>query len=54
MNEVKANEETCNGCPQWYLSECRAYCMPHSEEERAFRSRRLPNGSSMKCEVNKH
>lgn len=44
----------CKGCPQYWQSDCRAYLMPHSEEERTFRSRRLPNGSSMKCSVNKH
>lgn len=30
-------DEVCNGCAQLYEGECRAFQMPHSEEERQAR-----------------
>ncbi len=35
---LKVDDKVCEGCPQNWEAVCRAYSMPHSEEEREFRT----------------
>lgn len=40
-------DSVCLGCPQNWENICRAYSMPHSQNEREFR---LSNGGGMNCQ----
>jgi len=43
-------DSVCEGCPQNYQGECRAYLVPTSDEERLQRLRLNAEGSFLNCE----
>jgi len=43
-------DSVCEGCPQNYQGECRAYLVPSSDEERLHRLRLNAEGSFLNCE----
>lgn len=47
LNKAVPNtpDETCEECPQCWGGECRAFCVPHSEEEEEARR----TDEAMKC-----
>lgn len=42
-------DETCAGCPQNWRGECRAFCIPHSTEERRHRMDRRGISYGLAC-----
>ncbi len=43
-------DETCQGCPQNWEGECRAYEIPHSRQEREYREQ---DGGKTNCFPNR-